>query len=274
MQSSVAPPPQSLKNTIGNANLKPQRTTIYELGFQQQIGDLYGLSMTVYFKDIRNLLGTQVFQTLEGIRYGRYINRDYGFVRGFTLELEKRYATGFALNIDYTYQVAKGNASDPNNAFLDAQANKETVKQLVPLDWDRRHQLNASLQLGTPATIMASVIARYGTGMPYTQASRVVQPLVENGGRKPDVFNVDLYLNKQFKIGKFKYSVFLKVYNLFDRLNELQVFQDTGRATYSTEPLYFGAGRPRGLNTLEDYYIHPEFYSAPRRVQLGMQVGF
>ncbi|WP_456443928.1 TonB-dependent receptor [Caldithrix abyssi] len=274
LQSSVAPPPQSLKNTIGNANLKPQKTTIYEIGLQQQIGQLYGISMTVYFKDIRNLLGTQVFQTLEGIRYGRYINRDYGFVRGFTLDMEKRYSSGFALNIDYTFQVAKGNASDPNNAFLDAQANKETVKQLVPLNWDRRHQINAALQLGTPSTLMASVIARYGTGMPYTQASRVVQPLVENGGRKPDEFNVDVYLNKQFSLGRYKYSVFVKVYNLLDRLNELQVFQDTGRATYSTEPLYAGGIRPRGLNTLEDYYIHPEFYSAPRRVQLGVQVGF
>ncbi|MHB2151088.1 TonB-dependent receptor [Calditrichota bacterium LG25] len=274
LQSSVAPPPQSLKNTIGNANLKPQKTTIYEIGLQQQIGQLYGISMTVYFKDIRNLLGTQVFQTLEGIRYGRYINRDYGFVRGFTLDMEKRYSSGFALNIDYTFQVAKGNASDPNNAFLDAQANKETVKQLVPLNWDRRHQINAALQLGTPSTLMASVIARYGTGMPYTQASRVVQPLVENGGRKPDEFNVDVYLNKQFSFGRYKYSVFVKVYNLLDRLNELQVFQDTGRATYSTEPLYAGGIRPRGLNTLEDYYIHPEFYSAPRRVQLGVQVGF
>ncbi|NOX88611.1 MAG: TonB-dependent receptor [Calditrichaeota bacterium] len=274
LQSSVSPPPQSLKNTIGNANLKPQRTTIYELGFQQQIGDLYGISLTVYFKDIRNLLGTEVYQTLEGIRYGRYINRDYGFVRGVTLDIEKRYSAGFAVNFDYTFQVAKGNASDPNNAFLDAQANKETVKQLVPLNWDRRHQINASLQLGTPQGILASMIARYGTGMPYTQASRVVQPLVENGGRKPDEFTVDLYLYKKFNIGKFNYSFFVKIYNLFDRLNELNVFRDTGRATYSTEPLYFGGGRPRGLNTLEDYYIHPEYYSQPRRVQIGVQVGF
>ncbi len=273
LQSSVAPPPQSLKNTVGNANLKPQRTTIYELGLQQQVGQLYGISLAVYFKDIRNLLGTEVLQTIEGIRYGRYINRDYGFVRGVTLDIEKRYASGFAFNIDYTYQVAKGNASDPNNAFLDAQANKETVKQLVPLNWDRRHQINASLQVGTVQTVMATIIARFGTGMPYTQASRVVQPLVENGGRKPDEFTVDLYVNKRFTIGKFKYGFFVKVYNLFDRLNEIEVFRDTGRATYSTEPLYVGNERPRGLNTLEDYYIHPEFYSAPRRVQIGLQIG-
>ena len=70
------------------------------------------------------------------------------------------------------------------------------------------------------------------------------------------------------------YSLFLKIYNLLDRLNERDVFSDTGRADYSTEPLYFGAGRPRGLNTLEDYYIRPNFYSAPRRIQIGLEVGF
>jgi outer membrane receptor protein involved in Fe transport len=68
LQSSVAPPPQSERNTVGNAELIPQRTTIYELGLQQQLSDRYGLSLTVYFKDIRNLLGTEVLRTIEGIR--------------------------------------------------------------------------------------------------------------------------------------------------------------------------------------------------------------
>jgi len=274
LQSSVSPPPQSVRNTVGNADLKPQRTTIYELGIQQQIGDIYGLSLTVYFKDIRNLLGTEVLRTKEGIRYGRYINRDYGFVRGLTINLERRFASGFEANINYTYQVAQGNASDPNNAFLDAEANKETVKQVVPLDWDRRHQINAFLRLGDPRQLMVSIIGRYGTGMPYTQASRIVQPLVENGGRKPDEYQVDLYLTKKLKLMKQEIGFFLRVYNLFDRLNERHVYSDTGRATYSTEPLYFGGVRPRGLNTLQDYYIRPNFYSEPRLVQLGLEVGF
>jgi len=66
---------------------------------------------------------------------------------------------------------------------------------------------------------------------------------------------------------------FLKIYNVFDRLNERDVYSDTGRATYSTEPLYFGSSRPRGLNTLEDYYIRPNYYSAPRRVLVGLEIG-
>lgn len=274
LQSSVSPPPQSVKNTVGNSELKPQQTTIYEIGIQQQISDLYGISATVYFKDIRNLLGSEVLVTTEGVRYGRYINRDYGYVRGFTLDFEKRYSMGFAANIDYTYQIARGNASNPNNAYLDAMAGNETVKQVVPLDWDRRHQINAALRIGDPRDFVLSVIARYGTGMPFTQSSRTVQPLVENGGNKPDEFNVDIFLFKKLIWNRMDYSIFIKVYNLFDRLNERDVFSDTGRATYSTEPLYVGGDRPRGLNTLQDYYIHPNFYYTPRRVQIGVEVGF
>jgi len=190
------------------------------------------------------------------------------------LDFERKFYGGIGASIDYTYQIAKGNASDPNNAFLDAKDNKETEKQVVPLDWDRRHQINASLNFSWPEYLAMSIIARYGTGFPYTPVSRIVQPNVENGGRKPDVLNVDLYLSKDIKWGDLTYSLFLRIFNLLDRLNEKDVYKDTGRATYSTEPLYFGGGRPRGLNTLEQYYIRPNYYSEPRQAQLGFEVKF
>lgn len=273
LQGSVSDPPQSLRNTVGNAELKPQKTVIYEVGLQQALGNLFGLTLTVFFKDYRNLLGTEVLRTIEGTRYGRYINRDYGNTKGVTLDFEKRYSSGFSANIDYTYQVAKGNASDPNNAFLDAQAEKQTAKQVVPLNWDRRHQINAFLRVGTLNDLLFSVIGRYGTGMPFTQSSRVVQPLVENGGRKPDEYTVDIYISKRLALSAVDVTLFFKIFNLLDTLNERNVFSDTGRASYSTEPLYFGGERPRGLNTLEDYYIRPDFYGSPRTVQLGLEVG-
>ena len=274
VQTTVSAPPESQKNVVGNAELKPQQTTIYEIGLQQQLSDVYGITFTVYFKDIRNLVGTEVLQTIEGIKYGRYINRDYGYVRGMTFTFERRYADNIAANIDYTFQIAKGNASDPNNAFLDAQSENETEKQVVPLDWDRRHQFNASVNLGNPQNYVISLIARYGTGQPYTTVSRVVQPYVENGGRKPNIFTVDLYFTKKFALGALEPAVFLRIFNLFDRMNELDVYHDTGRATYSTDPLYFGGGRPRGLNTLEQYYVQPGFYDRPREIQVGLDIKF
>jgi outer membrane receptor for ferrienterochelin and colicin len=276
LQGTPSPPPQSLINTMGNAELKPQKTVIYEIGLQQQVGSLFGLTVTAYYKDIRNLLGTQVLETQQGIKYARYINRDYGFVRGITLELEKRYSGGISGSVDYTYQIAKGNASDPNTAFLDAQSDppKQTEKQLVPLNWDRRHQINATLTLGTPGKLALTLIMRYGTGLPYTPTFQNVQTAVENSGRKPDEFYIDLYFNKVFKWGGLEYSFFTRIYNLLDRLNEKNVFTDTGRAGYTLAPLYVGGLRPRGLNTLDQYFIRPDFYSEPRRVQIGLELRF
>lgn len=276
LQSTPSPPPQSLLNTMGNADLKPQKTVIYELGLQQELADDFGITLTTYYKDIRNLLGTEVLQTVEGYKYARYINRDYGFVRGITFEFEKRHSEGISASVDYTYQIAKGNASDPNTAFLDAQTDppKETEKQLVPLNWDRRHQINATITLGELGNYALSFIGRYGTGLPYTPTFQNVQTAVENSGTRPDIFNVDMYAYKNFGWLGLQYQFYIKVYNLFDRLNEQDVFTDTGRAGYTLAPLYAGGLRPRGINTLDQYFNRPDFYSPPRRVQIGLEVKF
>ncbi|MDZ7373776.1 MAG: TonB-dependent receptor [candidate division KSB1 bacterium] len=276
LQSTPSPPPNSLLNTVGNAELKPQKTVIYEIGLQQQLGQDYALDATVYYKDIRNLLGTEVKMTLQGIRYGRYINRDYGQVKGFTLAFEKRHSGGIGATVDYTFQIAKGNASDPNTAFLDQQTDppRETEKQMVPLDWDRRHQVNATLSLGYPERFVISLIGRLGSGLPYTPSFQNIQTAVENSARKPLYLNFDLYAYRNLRVGKLGATVYVRVLNLFDRLNELEVFTDTGRAGYTLAPLYVGGLRPRGLNTLEDYYIRPDFYSPPREVQVGFAVEF
>ena len=275
LQSITSPPPQSLLNTMGNADLKPQETVIYELGLQQQLSNFFGIAVTTYYKDIRNLLGTEVHKTYQGDRYARYINRDYGYIRGITFELEKRQTGGIGASVDYTYQIAKGNASDPNTAFLDAQTDppKETEKQIVPLDWDRRHQINASLTLGYPGNYMLSLIGRFGSGLPYTPTYQNTQVAVENSGQRPNQLLIDLYAYKMIQLFHTKFSLYLKIYNLLDRLNENNVFLDTGRAGYTLEPLYVGGTQPRGINTLDQYFIRPDYYSEPRRVQLGLEIG-
>ncbi|HEX9006354.1 MAG TPA: TonB-dependent receptor, partial [Bacteroidota bacterium] len=139
--------PEFVGNTIGNADLQPERTTMYEIGLQQELTPELGLTVTGYYKDIRNLLGLQINIKNNFRQFGMYVNRDYGAVRGITVSLDKRMSNGFAANLDYTFQIAKGDASDPEQAFLNAQATPpiETNKVLVPLSWDRRHSLNVTL---------------------------------------------------------------------------------------------------------------------------------
>jgi outer membrane receptor protein involved in Fe transport len=267
--------PEFVGNTIGNADLQPQRTTMYEIGLQQELTPELGLTVTGFYKDIRNLLGIVVHIKDNLKKYGEYVNLDYGAVKGFTVALEKRLVDGFGANIDYTLQVAQGNASDPNDDFNKAQSSPpvDVNKQLVPLSWDRRHSLNVTVSVGTPGDFIASIIGRLGSGLPYTPSLQNQRTGLENSDNKPAFSSVDLYVTKDFAFKPLRVSVFLKVYNLFDTANELNVFGDTGRAGYTLE-LTRSQQAPVGVNSIQQYFTRPDFFSAPRQVILGATLGF
>ena len=130
--------PEFVGNTIGNANLQPQRTVMYELGLQQEIAPNLGVTLTGYYKDIRNLLGLELHIKNEFRKFGEYVNRAYGSVRGITFSLDRRLVDGFGATLDYTFQIAKGDASDPEEDFNKAQASSS----------DRTEQAACSAFLG------------------------------------------------------------------------------------------------------------------------------
>ncbi len=162
--------PSNIGKVIGNTDLEPQQTIMYEIGLQQEIFTDVGLTLTGYYKDIRNLIAAEIHVKNEFKKFSKLVNQDYGAVQGITLSLEKRFTEGFGGSIDYTYQVAKGNASNPDDAFNKAQASPpiEINKQLVYLDWDRTHAFNFTLTGGIPGDYIVSAIGKYGTGLPYT----------------------------------------------------------------------------------------------------------
>ncbi|OGU72662.1 MAG: hypothetical protein A3H45_13900 [Ignavibacteria bacterium RIFCSPLOWO2_02_FULL_55_14] len=257
---------------VGNPGLRSERTVAYELGLQQQLTDDIGLDATVYSKDVRNLIGTQIFDIGNGNKYSQYVNQDYGTTRGFILSFEKRMGDGFGASLDYTFQIAKGNASDPNSVFLDNQTDppRESQHQLAPLDWDRRHSLNLSMTWGNSQDYTVTLITRLGSGLPYTPALQNQRTGLLNSENRPMVFTADIYATKSIPLQGAQINVFAKVYNVFDSENELDVFTDTGRANYSLQSGY--SGRPRGVNSIKEFYTRPDFYSAPRQVIIGFEV--
>jgi outer membrane receptor protein involved in Fe transport len=267
--------PENIGNTIGNTDLKPQQTIMYEIGLQQALTEELGVTITGYYKDIRNLLATEIFIKNEFKKFSRLINKDYGSVQGVTLSFEKRFMGGFGASLDYTFQIAKGSASDPNAAFNNAQSNPpiESNKQLVPLDWDQTHSLNLTMTLGEPGNYIASAIGRFGSGLPYTPSMQNQRTGLENSETRPTFFNVDLYVTKYFELFGKQISLFLKIYNLFDTLNEVNVFTDTGRSGYTLE-LTRNQTPPRGVNTLTEFFTRPDFYSSPRQIIIGADFSF
>ena len=263
---------------IGNADLKPEQTISGEIGLQQQIGSNLAIDVTAYFRDIRNLTGTRADQ-IEifggSATYSKLVNSDFGFVKGFIISIKNRYTQGFNYTLDYTYQIAKGTASDPEAAQKAYASGDLPEVHLIPLNWDQRHTLNGTISYNGK-TWGISFIGQYGSGQPYTpRKTEDVSVLRQNSETKPATWRVDMRLHKNFFIASKKFSLFLRVVNLFDRLNEVGVFDDTGRAGFTTDlerikklnpPLY--------VNSLEEWFTVATHYSEPRRIEMGVMVDF
>jgi outer membrane receptor protein involved in Fe transport len=271
----IVNPGSSLNQITGNPDLGPESTIMYEIGLQQILFPNFALDVTLYYRDIRNWLGMEIINTYEGFKYARFINRDYANVYGLVLTLDKRFADYFGLKVDYTYQVAEGNASDPQAVYNNNQTSPpiEENKTVVSLDWDQRHTFNVQLNVGNPGDWLVGFIYRYGSGWPYTEDVKLSKGVrFENGGLKPSWSSVDLKLEKIFNIGNYNISAFIWVYNMFDILNEEDVYSTTGRANVDLDTQL--AGDIIGLNSIDQYVNNPDFYSTPREIRLGLIFGF
>jgi outer membrane receptor protein involved in Fe transport len=262
---------------VGNADLKPEQTVSGELGLQQQLSEDVFLSVTGFFRDVRNLAGTRSDQIVifgGSAKYSRFANSDFGFIRGIILSLNKRFAAGLSATADYTFQIARGSNSDPEQARNALAGGQLPEVQLTPLDWDQRHTVNASLAYAS-SSWGGSVILQWGSGLPFTpRAGQDITALFTNSQLKPGTVNADLRLYREFHVGRALVTVFTKVYNLFDALNEINVYDDTGRAGFTTDERRDLANNPpQTINTIHEWYANPSFYSEPRRVEFGVTVG-
>ncbi|MGB9664776.1 MAG: TonB-dependent receptor [Ignavibacteria bacterium] len=268
---------------FGNADLKPQKTVKGEIGLQQQIGSDMSIDVTMFFEDFRDLIGTQTDEVLVfgGARsYSIFANSDFGFSKGITLRFEKRFSGGLATNLDYTYSITKGNASNPadaRNAVLGGAA-PETF--IAPLDWDQTHTLNIVVAYTKPRDFGFSIIGNLYSGQPYTpqinKNTRVTQnAFPRNSGRKPNIFNVDLRAYKDIPIASTTLTFFVKVYNVFDANNPRGVYGDTGDPFFTFGKLEAQKINPKlYYNTLDELYTNPGFFSEPRRVEFGISYNF
>ena len=178
-----------------------------------------------------------------------------------------------AASLDYTYQIAEGNASEPDAAYSDITSNlpREPEKQVVYLNWDQRHTLTGNVLFGVTNNWTVSLIGRFSSGYPYTPTDiKGKRTGGENSERKPSQLTFDLNANKILKFGNLRFNLFVKVYNLFDRLNELKVYNSTGRTTYSLDPDPYRDDPEYH----KDYITRPDYYSAPRLVLTGLAIEF
>ena len=252
---------------LGNADLEAQRTVIYEVGLQQLLSPDLVLDATCYFKDYRHLAGSKLYRTFDQDEYGQYTNVDYGNVWGVTLSLDLLRTGLITANIDYTYQVAEGNGSDPYQAYYDARNRDESTKSLVPLDWDQRHVLNGVVYIDNGSWGM-SIISRYASGFPFTptttfERARNIQLL--NQGRRRSEYNMDLRIYKNLPFFGSGTMIFASVENVFDgqRIDYVPELTEQDFRTHESRAQF---------NSLYEYRFNPGSQPRPRLVKLGLRI--
>jgi outer membrane receptor protein involved in Fe transport len=270
--------------TLSNAELKPQRTTQYEIGLQQQLTEDLGVDVSLFYRDVRDWVGQTPLQPTynPAVKYVMFMNLDYENVRGITLKLDKRMTNNLSVRVDYTYQKAEGTYTSPSDAYTAYTNNQQKRLSLIPMGFDQPHTLNVMVRYQLKQW-MVSAIGQLTSGTPYTPANRSGEVvgtvgatgLAQNSEYTPVRRNVDLTVNRIFSVGKLRLNAFINVYNLFDIRDALTVYGDTGKAdvTSTIDPVKQGYIASR-IGTVEEWAKQPSWYSAPRQIQAGLSVGF
>ena len=250
---------------IGSPNVRPERTVQYEFGFRSFIAETYIMSMTVYYKDIYDLISATIYDA-DPAQYSLYENHDYANVRGFELGLRKNFKNNIAWYMNYTLSKAEGSA--PNEffhwdvAYLASVYGWRDYNRTFNMSWDQTHVINYGIDYQHPKGFGLNLIGNYGSGLPYTPTDARGRPIDDPySARMPSTSLVNMRAYYDLSLKSVNLRIYADIDNLLDRTNIYNVFTDTGTATESTNP-----------NTSPMWMHRPYYWQAPRHIELGITV--
>ncbi|NTW23104.1 MAG: TonB-dependent receptor plug domain-containing protein [Lentimicrobium sp.] len=221
---------------INNPNLKPEKTIDYELGFQQRLSPSSSMTISAYYREIRDQIQAFRYTAAYPKTYYSYNNIDFSTVKGMTVTYDLRRTSNARVRASYTLQFANGTGSNPEFAKGLIQTGQPNLRTLFPLSFDRRHAINLMLdyRFAEGKEYNGPVIRRKktdaagaeiikttqllqntgvnftifgGSGTPYTRSSKIVPigqtGIIEgsiNGSRLPWQFRIDGRIDKDINI--------------------------------------------------------------------------
>lgn len=293
---------------INTGHLVSEKTTQYELGFMQVLGDNQaGLNITAFYKNTKDLVNsaTTFFQRSPGgqtLRYYGPTNSDFGTVRGLALTLDVARTSYISMAINYTYEKAEGTGSSTTSSYVATFRNDggEVPKVIAPLDFDQRHtgSINVGFatrkgELGWLENTSVNLLATFNSGRPYTPLvlQNVMVSQTNYGETKgyvnsaygPGSFLVNLRIERVFQLGPVRVAPYLWVENVFNVINAMTVYRTTG-SPYTTAYLESDEGRkvaaaqPNPAYFISDYKTLERDlannFGIPRLVRLGLRLNY
>lgn len=132
---------------VQNPNLRPERTIDYEVGFKQKLNDFLALSISAFYREMRDLIQITSFVDAYPVNYTSYSNIDFGTVKGFTFAMNMIRMKNIRMTASYTMQFAAGTGSSFSSArnALSSVEGFSAIRTLLPLDFDQRHRISSNI---------------------------------------------------------------------------------------------------------------------------------
>ena len=252
---------------IDNPNLMPEKTTDYELGFQQKLSNSSSLKFSAYYREIRNLVQAKQFAGADpNPNYISFTNIDFGTVKGMTVSYDLRRSSNVRIRTSYTLQFANGTGSSATDQINLVSSGQPNLRTTYALSYDQRHAVKVNFDFrfdegkkyngptitkkikGTDKVKTIPLLENTGlnitfnggSGTPYTKRN-IIGNTVEgnlNGSRLPWQFYIDAQIDRDVvlkvnnKEGKNKKYIILNIYlqlmNVLNTTNTVGVYSTTG----------------------------------------------
>lgn len=245
-----------IPNPVGK-NVRPTRTTQYEIGFTQLLTDFLSFDITGYYKDVKDqvvFVSQDTDPNSSFQSYSTLTNGDFATTKGIELTFTMRRHERIAMNASFSFQDARGTGSFPNSnrgivgAPLENRAFVPVYISPLTFNNSLRGNINIDYRFGPndgPAVLHdfgISALATFSSGHPFTRGRggadlegdarfrAPVEPL--NASSTPSTFQVDLKIDKTVSLyDRLSANIYVVVVNLLDATNVENVFLRTGSAT-------------------------------------------
>ncbi len=290
---------------FGNPNLKPEMTTAYEVGLAHQMNDYSKVDVSVYYKDVRDLVQVANIPS-RPYSFASFRNKDFATLKGVDVAFTLRPVNHLSGSVSYSLSFAQGTGSVSNSQRNIAWTASEVPHQTSPLDFDQRHKLSVNMDLalgksqgpkwGSWAFLEdtdLNLLFNVATGTPFTptiitdevtQLNVAQQPTgALNSQTSPATESLDFKFTKGIRFSSTRLSAYVWVINAFNTNNALAVYSGTGSA-YTTGFLNTESGRSvaaalanEGIDANQAYALatqNQNLFSVPRTIRFGVRTDF
>ena len=249
---------------VNNPNLKSEKTVDFELGFAQTLNLNSSLTLSAFYRELRDMIQIVKTNYSYPISYLTYGNIDFSTVKGFSALYELRRSGNISMSANYTLQFANGTGSSASSGYSLVNSGQPNLRTTIPLSYDQRHAFNLSMDYRFDdgkdyngpvwfnkqvfANTGANFIVIAGSGTPYSRQSNITQDGAFginqrstldgslNGSRNPWTVRINTKINKKFTVDvgqldnkkKLGFNVYLQVQNLLNTKNVRSVYRATG----------------------------------------------